>query len=100
MSFLKARKEMLNNCELYGISLDELKTRRTGKTTGIVFSIIGESLQNPEKPIKLWDHASNTPYYLSRVIARIIKETIKTNKLEGFTLNKANLTLTYSLEET
>ena len=91
-NFIEQRKEMI---ERFG---PEVKDRRTGRTTSDCFNIISTAMRNINLPIKIYDHYSNDRMMLSFNTIPRLWEIIKKMGLEGFTINKQDMTITYSLD--
>ncbi len=100
MSFLKNRRDYIEKVRLTDPKIaKDLETRQTGASLGLAFKFVGQALRNPGKTIHLYDYVGDEMQRLAikRVIIPYIRELIKNNKLEGFTLNPTKQTIRYKL---
>ena len=92
MSFIEDRHKMI---ERFG---PEVRERRTGKSMANCFSILSQAILNRNTEIPLYDHYSNNSQILQYTTIPKLEEIIKKMNLEGFTVNKSKLTITYNLD--
>lgn len=86
------------NLNLSSPDYEELKTRRTGKSTGKALALIGEALQNPGKSIAIKDTEEvpdTLPIRMNQL--SLIEDLVKKLELDGFRFHITSFTLTYDL---
>lgn len=78
---------------ILGTSLEKMKSRRTGKTTGVALTIIGMAMTKPDVPVKVTESNNNLQqdYHLRNVVEEIIRKL----ELNHFHLNKAQNMIVY-----
>lgn len=64
----------------------------TGKSTGVVLSIIGTAMTNPNKPVKIVERGDWTDRHLYDMVWNLIEKL----DLKYFTGRRSDMTLTYN----
>ncbi len=97
MSWVKQRKEMLEQLQNQGMPLHEIEFRRSGRSTGMALEFLGRALLSPERTIKVYDHDNN--HSSASWVLNLCMDLVNQLNLKGFAFNKTNLSIVFSLEE-
>jgi hypothetical protein len=97
----RALEEAARYSGLTGEALAEHMMRRSGRSTAFAMMTIAQALTFPNQPISFKDHYMINGESPRRVLIDIqlplIIDTIRKMGLQGMTINRRNLTLTYTL---
>ena len=72
------------------------ETRRSGRTTGHIFSVIGTAMRNPGKPVSFIEPGFDTVQMIDFTMSELIR-TIDHNRLKYLVVNRQSRMLTYEL---
>ena len=103
-----SRQEKLNNIDsaisLHQAALaelqqqrEEIKVRRTGRTLGIAFAVLGHALTNPNTDILVIDHANTRQSNL--ILVEYIETLIGKLELKNIHVNKTKTMIRYVLPQ-
>ena len=95
LTFRDGRKLWAEEARKLGASEEEIRTRRTGRSTGIALSALGRAMRHPGEAIVFRDHsdhrkANRDPFDKARHIVQDLK-------LQCFVFNCSGCTVTYDI---
>lgn len=76
---------------------DEIKVRRTGRTLGIAFAVLGRALTNPNTDIPVIDHVNTR--HANLILVEYIETLIGKLGLKNIHVNKTKLMIRYVLSK-